>query len=66
MTPITPSQIENAAKAAGLSMSRVCQDAGVARSAFTRWKNGTSEPVVGTVNKLILAIHGEEGAKVPS
>jgi len=63
---ITPAEIEHAAKEVGLSMNRVCHDAGVARSAFTRWKNGTSEPVIGTVNKLILAIQGEGGVEAPS
>lgn len=66
MTPITPNLIENAAKAAGLSMNQLCHKAGVARSAFTRWKNGTSEPVVGTVNKMILVIRGEESTGSPS
>lgn len=55
MHPITPEQIEEAARCSGKSMNRVCQDAAVPRSAFTRWKNGSSSPTLDTVNRLIAA-----------
>lgn len=37
----TPNEIEDAAKAARLSMNELCRRAGVSRSVFSRWKNGS-------------------------
>lgn len=59
MKPITPEQIEEAARKAGKSMSRVCREADVTRSAFTRWKSKKASPTVETVNRLIAAAQAE-------
>lgn len=57
MDPITPDQIEAKAKAAGMSINQLCKEAGVARSIFTRWKNGDTSPSVDNVNRLIETLN---------
>jgi transcriptional regulator with XRE-family HTH domain len=52
----TPSDIEAAAKKAGLSMAEVCRRAGVAQSTFNRWKNGTTQPTLGIYQRLCGAV----------
>lgn len=48
--------LEAQARAKGLSISDVCQEAGVARSTFTRWKAGSHEPNMRTFQKISEAI----------
>lgn len=52
----TPEQIERRAKRAGVDMGIICRRAGVARSVFTRWKNGTYEPHLDNYRRLVLAV----------
>ena len=52
----TPGDIEQAAAAAGISVAAACRLAGIPRSTFARWKNGQSDPSLGTVQRLADAI----------
>lgn len=42
-----------------MSINALCRIAGVNRSIYTRWKNGTTSPTVETVNRLIAAAQAE-------
>lgn len=46
--------MEQRAKACGLSMAKVCDAAGVARSTFSRWKlsDGNPNPIGATIASL--------------
>lgn len=48
--------LETRAKAAGLNITKVCEQANVARSTFTRWKRGDTAPNLATYNKLVEII----------
>lgn len=50
------SDLEKRAESAGISISELCQKANVARSTFTRWKNGTSSPTLSIIAKLESAL----------
>lgn len=56
MDLITPAAIEAQARAAGYSINRLCREAGLARSVFTRWKSGINAPSVDAVNRLITVL----------
>ena len=58
--------LEAQAREAGKSISEVCRQAGVARSTFTRWKSGSHEPNMRTIQKIsdVLATNGKEPVKV--
>lgn len=43
---LTPEDVEARAQAAGISISTICQNAGIARSTFTRWKRGDTQPTL--------------------
>ena len=40
----TPQEMETAAKAAGFSMKKVCEKAGIAPSTWYRWRKGITVP----------------------
>jgi predicted transcriptional regulator len=48
--------IETAARDAGLSIKRLCHEAGIASTTFYDWKKGISDPKIGTVNKWLAVI----------
>jgi transcriptional regulator with XRE-family HTH domain len=48
--------LEAAAKLRGLSINRLCREAGIARSTFTRWKSGKTEPQYRILRKMKLAL----------
>lgn len=52
----TASDVEAQAKAAGLSVAKLCRDAGIAHSTFTRWRAGTTEPTLDVLRRLSRAI----------
>lgn len=52
----TPAEIEDRARAAGLSMSQVCRLAGLHRSIFNKWKAGEKGIMLESVNRLLDAI----------
>lgn len=49
---LSPSEVEELAKKAGLPMYEVCRRAGIAQSTFTRWKNGSTTPGMGVYERL--------------
>jgi transcriptional regulator with XRE-family HTH domain len=49
---MTPIDVEDMAKKAGMTMAEVCRRAGVAKSTFTRWKNGSTEPTLDVYRRL--------------
>ncbi|UPO80331.1 XRE family transcriptional regulator [Parasaccharibacter sp. TMW 2.1888] len=53
---LTISEIERRARSCGISRSELCERAGISPSTYTRWKNGTSTPLVKTYERLIAAI----------
>lgn len=52
---LTPQEIEDRARLAGLSLAEVCRRANVAQSTFTRWKAGLSEPRLAVYRRLLVA-----------
>lgn len=54
---INIAEIERQAKAAGASMNEICAAAGIARSTFTRWKSGESEPNIGKYRLVVEALN---------
>lgn len=52
---LTPEQIEERARMAGMSLAEVCRRANIAQSTFTRWKAGVSEPRLAIYRRLLLA-----------
>ena len=53
--PLTPTAIEAAARARGITIAEVCRRAGVSPSTFTRWKGGKTEPTLGVYRRLQAA-----------
>ena len=51
--------IETRAKDAGITVEKLCADAGVARSTLARIKAGKQSPTYRTIKKLRDAIPGE-------
>jgi len=45
-------QLELRAKGKGISINRLCRQASIARSTFSRWKAGTTEPTVSVYRRL--------------
>ncbi len=56
-------QIEARATQAGLSVTELCQKAGVARSTFTRWKAGTTSPTQRILKRLAQQLPEEAPQK---
>jgi len=54
--PLTPREIEELADTAGKSMRRVCEEAGIAPSTFSRWKAGDTEPTLGVYRRILAAV----------
>ena len=52
----TPSAIEAEAKAAGLTLAQLCRKAGIAQSTCWRWRQGTTEPRLDVVRRLLHAV----------
>lgn len=48
--------LEQQAIEAGITINDLCDAANIARSTFTRWKNGTNGATFLTVNKLSAAL----------
>ena len=48
--------LEARAREAGISINALCRKAGVARSTFSRWKAGRTEPQLRIYRRLIDAI----------
>jgi predicted transcriptional regulator len=65
ITTLQPQDIERAAKELGMSINALCHEAGVARSGFTRWKNGKNYTVE-NVNKLITALNAKRDTMQPN
>jgi predicted transcriptional regulator len=59
---LTPEEIERRASVAGLSMADVCRSAGIARSTFSRWKAGETEPTLSVYRRLCEAVSPAESA----
>ena len=53
---LTPVQIERLAEAAGKSMKRVCEEAAIAPSTFSRWKAGRTEPTLSVYRRIVDAV----------
>jgi len=51
----TAIEIENHVRAAGLTMSQVCEHAGVAPSIFSRWKSGDTRPNIDNYERIVVA-----------
>ena len=49
---LTPSDVEEQARGAGLTIADVCHRAGIAASTFTRWKNGTTKPTLEVYERI--------------
>lgn len=49
-------------KAAGVSASEVCREAGVARSTWTRWKSGEVAPNTATLSRVSEVVDRLAGA----
>lgn len=58
-------EMENRAKAVGLSVNELCFRANVARTTLTRWKNKTSSPNTSTLAKLESVITKYSFTKKP-
>lgn len=56
LTIPTPSDIEGAAKEAGLSIVDLCREAEIAPSTFSRWKAGRTSLTTGACQRLVDAI----------
>jgi predicted transcriptional regulator len=56
----TPTDIEDAAHQAGMNMTTVCTNAGVARSTFARAKSGETTLNLRTLARLVEAIPDHE------
>lgn len=52
---LTAAEIENHVKAAGLTMSQVCEHAGISPSIFSRWKSGETRPNIESYERIVLA-----------
>jgi predicted transcriptional regulator len=67
MTRMTPqyfiSHVETLAAEAGLTIDELCKEAKVARSTFTRWKNGDSKPTFSTISKFEKAATKKKGTR---
>ena len=59
MQIITAADIEERAKKAGKTMAEVCREAGIAPSTFSRWKNGTTKPLLDVFERLMKATEHE-------
>ena len=55
----TPNDIEQAARAKGLSIAAMCRRADVDATAFHRWRAGDGAPNMATVQKMLDAIQRE-------
>lgn len=49
---ILAADIEERAQAIGISINELCRLAHVARSTFTRWKSGATEPQIAVYRRL--------------
>jgi hypothetical protein len=60
--------IEQRAIAIGLPISRLCKEANVSNSTFTRWKAKEGEPRFGSYLKLIAVLesHEKEATEISS
>jgi len=45
----TPKELETAAARAGITMLRLCEEAGIANTTWYRWLNGDTSPKLETV-----------------
>lgn len=52
----TAEQVEEHARRAGKSLAGICRDAGIARSTFTRWKSGRTEPTLAVYKRILSAV----------
>jgi transcriptional regulator with XRE-family HTH domain len=55
----TPHELEVAAKAAGFTMTQVCERAGIAFSTWARWKSGESSISVKRCQDMLTALSRE-------
>ena len=53
--PLTPTEMEDRAKAAGLTLTELCDRAGIAVSTFYRWRMGETEPRLSVYKRLLAA-----------
>ena len=56
--------LERRAATAGVSVSALCREAGVARSTFTRWKSRQAEPTIRVLRLLDEALERLQPGKV--
>lgn len=50
--------IEAQARAKKLSISKICERAGIARSTYQRWKKGISDPSISAINRIYDVLEG--------
>lgn len=50
--------IEAKAKEKRLSLSKICERAGIARSTYQRWKQGISDPSITSINRIYDVLEG--------
>jgi predicted transcriptional regulator len=65
MIDLVPRELEARAKKAGLSNAEWAERAGYATTTITRFLNGSSDPRLGTVSRLIAVIEEAERAAMP-
>ena len=61
---LAPTDIERIADAAGTTIAKICRDARVARSTFTRWKAGQTVPRLTGYQRLSEAAQSHAAGKV--
>jgi len=55
-TLLTPAEIENRAKSAGLTMDAFCKRAGISFSTFSRWRAGQTVPSIVVYERMVGAL----------
>lgn len=53
---LTPHDIERLAAERGKTLREVCEQAGIARTTFTRWKGGVTSPSIDVYARLVAAV----------
>lgn len=59
-------EIQERAKLAGFNMAEVCREAGIDQAAFSRWKRGTTIPLVSSMQRLRDAVDRLIAARLES
>lgn len=59
-------EIQERARLAGFNMAEVCREAGIDQAAFSRWKRGTTVPLVSSMQRLRDAVDRLIAARLES